>query len=400
MVSYRLSRSLIAAILPAALLGATEARAQEPPNLQGERGLYVWESRDSVHVQWITQPASAGSLHVTAAGKTFELRTPAGEAHHAVFRKPRGDGYTLAFGGGTQRTQVDIFNRTLSPTVTAPAADSLYVFADTHGEYESVRAVLRNAGLIDEQARWIGGRKQLVFLGDITDRGAEVTGLLWFLYGLEREARAAGGSVHILLGNHELMVMLGDLRYVHPHEQRIAQLHNVSYQQLLHPQQSVLGRWLATKPAVIKIGDLLLTHGGVSSDFIGESPHSLAKKMARYIQDDLFIAHVDTTKKVRVDSAYYAEWDNFFWGPRSVFWYRGYMQADTLADELNRTLASFGADAMVVGHTPAPTIHTRYDGKLIAAHPRRPGSELLLITGQGMRRRLHRIVAAGPPEPL
>jgi hypothetical protein len=398
MVSCRRSSARLVAVLLTLLCAASSVRAQQAVDLQGQRGLYVWELADSVHVHWITAPARAGVLRVTAAGKTQQLITPAGEAHHLAFRKPRGDSYFLAVGDEAGTEQVTIYSRLLPAPVSIPATDSLYIFGDTHGEYESVRALLRNAGLLDDDARWTGGRKQLVFLGDITDRGADVTRLLWLIYGLEREAKAAGGAVDVLLGNHELMVMLGDLRYVHPQEQRVAQLHGVSYQQLLNPERSVLGRWLATKPGVMKVGDLLLTHGGVSGDYAGQTVQTFARKMTEHMQHGLFMAHVDTTRKVRVDSAYYAEWNEFFWGPRSVFWYRGYMESDTLADELNGSLASFHADAMVVGHTPAPTIHARYGGKLIAAHPQHPGTELLLVTGQGAQRRLHRILAGGPPQ--
>ncbi|HEX6062735.1 MAG TPA: metallophosphoesterase [Longimicrobiales bacterium] len=382
----------------ALLVVAGNASAQHAGELEGQRGLYVWESADSLHVHWITAQARSGVLRVTARGETQDFTSAAGEAHHVALRKPRGDSYLLAVGDASAVDALTIYQRPLAASVNRPAADSLYIFGDTHGEYESVTAVLRNAGLIDDQARWTGGRKQLVFLGDITDRGAEVTRLLWLIYRLEREAKAAGGAVDVLLGNHELMVMLGDLRYVHANEQKLARLHGISYQQILNPQRSVLGRWLVTKPPVMKVGDLLLVHGGVSSDYAGETAQTLARRMTGHFEHDLFTAHVDTTRKVRVDSAYYAEWNNFIWGPRSVFWYRGYMESDTLATELNGTLASFRADAMVVGHTPSPTIHVRYGGKLIAAHPRRPGTELLLVTGQGAQRRLHRIVADGPPQ--
>ena len=394
-------RSNAFSMLPLALLlAASSAGAQGVADLHGQRGLYVWDSPDSLHVQWITAPAQAGLLRVTAGSKTLDRTTAPGEAHHVAFRKPRGDSYDLALGDATATDALTIYARPLPVPVVRPAADSLYIFGDTHGEYESVRAILRNAGLIDDKARWTGGRKQLVFLGDVTDRGAEVTRLLWLIYRLEREAKAAGGAVDMILGNHELMVMLGDLRYVHSQEQQIAKLHGVSYQQLLNPRHSVLGRWLISKTPVMQIGDLLLVHGGVSGDYAAETAQTLNQKMAKYVAHDLFTAHVDTTMKVRVDSAYYAEWNNFFWGERSVFWYRGYVESDTTGDELARVLASFKADAMVIGHTPTPTIHTRYGGKLILAHPRQPATEMLLVVGQGAQRRLQRFVAAGPPQPI
>lgn len=380
--------------LTALALSASVAHAQTA-TVEGERGLYVWERADSVHVQWITAMPRPSELRVWG-DPDLRIQTREGVSHHATFPTPRSRDYAISFDDALRQTF--IYGKTLPVTAERPHADSLFVFGDTHGEFDSVRLLLRNAGLIDDQSRWSGGRKQIVFLGDVVDRGAHVTPLLWFLYRLEREAHAAGGAVHLLLGNHEVMVMLGDLRYVHPAEQRIAKAHNVSYQQLFHPQQSVLGRWLASKPAVMKIGDLLLTHGGVSTDFIGETPESLAKTLTENIRDGIFVAHVDTTKKVRVDSTHLARWENFFWGERSLFWYRGYAQSDTLAEDLTRTLKGFKASAMVVGHTPQQTMATRYNGKLIIAHPRRPGSELLLITGRGDQRKLQRILAHGSPE--
>ena len=392
MASCRRSRILAAGC--AVLVCAANARAQNPDI---EHGLYVWQSRDTLHVQWLTDIPSSGTVQVITPKKELVGETTAGStAHHVKFAKFREDDFVLRFDGGDVAIREPVPER----SVTLPHADSLYVFGDTHGEYDSVVLLLRNAGLIDENLKWTGGRKHIVFLGDVVDRGRRVTQLLWFIYRLEQEAKQAGGAVHMLLGNHEVMVMLGDLRYVHPDEDRIAKLHKVSYQRLLHPQQSVIGRWLASRPAVMKIGDLLLTHGGVSSDFIGQTPESLAKTLNENIRDGIFVAHVDTTRKVRVDSAHYARWDNFFWGNRSLFWYRGYAESDTLSNELTKTLASFDAGVMVVGHTPAHTMQTRYRGKLIIAHPRRPGSELMLITGQGTDRKLHRIVAHGPAEPI
>ena len=392
MASFRLSRMYVLRTigLLSALLGSGAAASAQDLNV--ERGLYVWQSRDSLHVQWITPTAQPSMVN--------GITTPVGLSHHVMLPKSFDDNFVLRFGSHDNPKHVTIYQKNRTPRVSLPHTDSLYVFGDTHGEFETVRRVLRNAGLIDDQLRWAGGRKQIVFLGDITDRGAHVIPLLWFLYRLDHEANSAGGAVHVLLGNHEVMVMLGDLRYVHPLEKQIADLHNVSYQQLLHPQRSVLGRWLASKPAVIKIGDLLLTHGGVSSDFIGETTESIAKKLNQNIKDEIFAAQVDTTMRARVDSAHFARWDKFFWHERSLFWYRGYAMSDTLDTELTKTLESFDASAMVVGHTPAPTMQTRYNGKLIIAHPRRPGTELLLITGRGAQRRLSRIVSHGPPEPI
>lgn len=87
-------------------------------------------------------------------------------------------------------------------------------------------------------------------------RGADATRVLWLLCRLEREAKGAGGGVDFLLGNHEVMVMLGDLRYVGPKELAIAEAHGIGYDRLFDVRRSILGSWLESKPAAIPIGDL------------------------------------------------------------------------------------------------------------------------------------------------
>jgi hypothetical protein len=89
---------------------------------------------------------------------------------------------------------------------------------DVHGDVDALKEVLRLAGLIDAKDRWVGGKAHLVQTGDIPDRGDHTRAAFELLMRLEVEARKAGGRVHPLLGNHELMNMRGDLRYVTPGE--------------------------------------------------------------------------------------------------------------------------------------------------------------------------------------
>ncbi len=86
--------------------------------------------------------------------------------------------------------------------------------ADVHGALESFEAILRRAELIDAANRWTGGKAMLVQTGDLTDRGRGVRGVLDLLMSLEGPARAAGGRVTVLLGNHEIMTLIGDPRDV------------------------------------------------------------------------------------------------------------------------------------------------------------------------------------------
>lgn len=105
----------------------------------------------------------------------------------------------------------------LSPHRSLAQADSRIVaVGDVHGAYDQFVAILTKAGLIDAQHRWAGGKSIFVSTGDYTDRGAQVRQVLDLLMTLEDTARRGGGSAVILLGNHEVINILGDLRYVTP----------------------------------------------------------------------------------------------------------------------------------------------------------------------------------------
>jgi len=87
---------------------------------------------------------------------------------------------------------------------------------DIHGAHDQFVSVLTRAGLIDSTGRWTGGATTLVQTGDYTDRGAKVRAVLDLLMALEERARKGGGQVTTLLGNHEVMNILGDVRDVTP----------------------------------------------------------------------------------------------------------------------------------------------------------------------------------------
>lgn len=95
-----------------------------------------------------------------------------------------------------------------------PAAKRLVAIGDIHGDLRALQAALRTAGAIDAIGRWRGGGMVVVQTGDLLDRGDDEQAILDYLEVLEGEARQAGGALHWLLGNHELMNAAGDLRYV------------------------------------------------------------------------------------------------------------------------------------------------------------------------------------------
>ena len=93
-------------------------------------------------------------------------------------------------------------------------ATRIVAIGDLHGDLGATRKALGLAGAIDESDKWVGGELIVVQTGDQLDRGDEEQAILSLLDRLQDEARAAGGALHILNGNHELMNARPDLRYV------------------------------------------------------------------------------------------------------------------------------------------------------------------------------------------
>ena len=99
-------------------------------------------------------------------------------------------------------------------TLLAQRPARIVAIGDIHGEYEGFKRILQAAGLADANGRWTGGRTQLIQTGDYTDRGTGTRAVLDLLMMLEQQARRDGGRAFALLGNHEVMNLIGDTRDV------------------------------------------------------------------------------------------------------------------------------------------------------------------------------------------
>lgn len=424
---------LLVAALCVTAVAPLPADAQVPPpaeiRLDGEYGLWVSERDGRLQVRWITAERSRGALEARAAGRRIHrVRTSSGRAHHADFRLPRGaDSVLLRYGaaGSDAETHETTIWLPLDPPragAVFAAPDSVFVVGDVHGHFTEMRRLLAHAGLVDGEGRWTGGRARLVLLGDLVDRGWDVTRTLWWLYGLEASARAAGGEVHVVLGNHEAMVWTDDLRYVQSKELEVARLHGVPYPRLFDVRTSVLGRWLATKPPVLLLGDLLLAHGGVGGSYRDWSVQAFDDSLAAFVREPLFHRWSDSTVTVPpMDSAALWRRVDFFMGEESPFWHRGWLPPaayrtstagggeataaaetppDSLTAALDALLRRYGASRHVVAHTPLERVTSFFDGRLLATDLNRPATELLLLVRDGDGWRPYRWPTGGEPVPL
>ena len=237
----------------------------------------------------------------------------------------------------------------------------LLVLADTHGEYAILVAFLKAQGVIDAQLRWTFGNGHLAVAGDMLDRGAHQIEILWLLYKLEAEARAAGGRLHVLIGNHEALVLRGDRRYLNPRYPEVASRLGVTdYAQLLGPD-TVLGVWLRSHPAMLKLGDLLIVHGGVS-------PHLTESSLDLDAVNAIVRRFLDVPYAVKpLDGSLEA----LVLGENGPLWYRGYFpmreSSPTATDAaVTASLDRFDVSRILVGHTVVERVSALYDGKVIA----------------------------------
>lgn len=108
------------------------------------------------------------------------------------------------------------FNRAGAAPPEAKSVPPLVAIGDVHGDFQDFVAILQHTNLIDKQNHWAGGQTTFVQVGDLLDRGPKPRDVMDLLMSMEREAAKDGGRVVPLLGNHEMMNMMGDLRYVTP----------------------------------------------------------------------------------------------------------------------------------------------------------------------------------------
>ncbi len=149
------------------------------------------------------------------------------------------------------------------------SSKSVIAIGDVHGDFDDFVAILQHNGLIDKEHRWAGSKTTLVQVGDLLDRGPKPRDVMDLLMALEKEAPKDGGRVESLLGNHEMMNIMGDLRYVTPEnyasftdvsseERRKSafkeyinwrEKHPAVLAELLQPMEMTEAEWMARHPA-------------------------------------------------------------------------------------------------------------------------------------------------------
>jgi hypothetical protein len=268
-----------------------------------------------------------------------------------------------------------------APACQLTGVDRVVAVGDVHGAYDRYVEILRTTGLLDDRLRWTGGRTHLVQLGDVVDRGPDSLKALDLLERLEKDAARAGGAVHALLGNHEVMRIVGDVRFATAGEYEAfttptsAEVRNEYVERaktagepasappplgFVEMRQAFgrngrYGRWLRSHDAVVQIDGVVFVHGGISPAVAGQSCDAINEAVRRSLTGGLDDLRRDPTTQLatRVD------------GP---LWYRGLAEEpETFAPTVDDILSRQNARAIVVGHTVTADrrVRARFGAKVI-----------------------------------
>ena len=207
------------------------------------------------------------------------------------------------------RTLLNLVSRAQPRACSIPSGRRVYAIGDIHGRLDLVDRLL---GLIDADDRRRGGAEtELIFLGDLVDRGPDSRGVVDRLLALSRGPR----PVRVLSGNHEevfLRASEGDLRALRfliriggretllSYDISEDEYRSLDFEDLATlarekvPDEHV--RFLASFEKWIEIGDYLFVHAGVRP---GIAVEDQVTSDLCWIRDD-FLKHRDSFGKMVV----------------------------------------------------------------------------------------------------
>ena len=246
-----------------------------------------------------------------------------------------------------------------------PAPDRIVAIGDLHGDVRATRAALRLAGALGDDGHWAGGKLVVVQTGDQLDRGDDEPDIMDLLDRLGEEAKAAGGALHVLNGNHEVMNVQGDFRYVtadgfrdfaatspgQSHERELT---------ALDPEQrgrasaflsgGAVAKRLARRVAVIQVGENVFVHGGLLESHVRYGIARMNREIQAWMQEP----RAKEPPAIATD-------------PNGPLWMRTYSDGTPSSGDcaaLAKLLATLSAKRLVMGHTVQQQgINSVCDGK-------------------------------------
>ena len=234
----------------------------------------------------------------------------------------------------------------------------IIVIGDLHGDFLKLIKCLLLAKVINQNLNWIGGDTHVVQLGDILDAGGrgiefnsepyEEFKIYEYLNFLNKQANKNNGYVHYLIGNHELMNIMGDFNYVH-------KSHLINNRKELFRPGSYLTNMLACHSyGVLEINGWIFCHAGLLPQHLESNTiDSLNKLVRNILTGEKNIQNLSQMEQLLLFS------------PSSMYWNRDYVFNNDKCNILNTTLNKVrGSRGMIIGHTPHKNITGNCNNKL------------------------------------
>ena len=150
-----------------------------------------------------------------------------------------------------------------------PKCNRLFVIGDIHGDLKAFIYALRLANVIDKNLNWIGGSTHIVQIGDIFDRKPRADNrndedsefkICALMLKLQYQSYKAKGGFHCILGNHELMNVMGIYDYVSEEGLNHFRKNNSSRSDYFKPGSYFTKYLGCTWNTILKIGDWVFCH--------------------------------------------------------------------------------------------------------------------------------------------
>lgn len=227
--------------------------------------------------------------------------------------------------------------------------ERIVAVGDIHGDISALERVLRMAGIIDGENKWIAENTVVVQTGDIMDRGDYDYEVIQLIEKLRPEATAFNSELIVLCGNHEIMNLTGDFRYVTEPADATFVSREGQPRSELFAQGGEYALMLSQYPLVKIIAGNVFVHGGVSPDHVAMGIDVINQNAKEWAEGttDIILPEVESGT--------------------SVVWMRDYSDAPTAeaCDMLDETLELLNAKRMIVGHTVQGGINPSCDMKVI-----------------------------------
>ena len=238
--------------------------------------------------------------------------------------------------------------------------NTIYVIGDLHADYKKTIELFRHFKLIDRNKKWIGKNSIVVQLGDQIDgygRGnyedahGEIQ-ILDFFDDIHIQAQSYGGAVYSLIGNHELMNVMGNFSYAS--KQDIEKSGGIKKRELLFkPGGCMATRLSCTRNTLLKINDIVFVHAGIIPEIVKDNKKNTVK-FVNLLMKNFLNGKQDMDEKI----------NQFLVDSKGVLWDRSLGKTNPNCDLLDKTLKDIGAKHIVIGHTPQNVINSNCDEKV------------------------------------